>query len=56
MIYYGLLSWRRRPAPEAGRSFSYHRAGSYAAIVSALLIVSADCSGLARQCIPVAAW
>jgi hypothetical protein len=41
VIYYGLLSWRDRPAPEAGRTFSYHRAGGYAAIVSALLIVSA---------------
>jgi hypothetical protein len=41
VIYYGLFSWRDRPAPEAGRAFSYHRAGGYTAIVWALLIVSA---------------
>jgi hypothetical protein len=41
VIYYGLLSWRDRPAPGAGRPFSYHRAGAYGAIVSALLMVSA---------------
>jgi hypothetical protein len=41
VIYYGLFSWRDRPAVGPGRAFSYHRAGSYGAIVFALLMVSA---------------
>jgi hypothetical protein len=41
VIYYGLLSWRKRPDLQAGRTFPYHRAGGYGAIVSALVLVSA---------------
>jgi hypothetical protein len=40
VINYGLLSWRDRPAWEPGRTFAYHRAGGYGAIVFALLMVS----------------
>jgi hypothetical protein len=41
VIYYGLFSWRDRPAVGPGRTFSYHRAGGYGAIAFALLMVSA---------------
>jgi hypothetical protein len=41
VIYYGLFSWRSRPPAVLGRTFSYHRDGSYGAIIFALLMVSA---------------
>jgi hypothetical protein len=41
VLYYGLFSWRDRPADGPGQAFAYHRAGSYGALVFALLIVSA---------------
>jgi hypothetical protein len=41
VLYFGIFSWRDRPEAFRGRAFSYHRAGSYGAIVFALMIVSA---------------
>jgi hypothetical protein len=41
VLYYGLLCWRRRPAPAGGHSFSYHRNSGYGALILTLMIVSA---------------
>jgi hypothetical protein len=60
VLYYGLFSWRDRPASEPGRTFSYHRAGGYGAFVFALLVVSAcEITGVhvaVSRASPAAAW
>jgi hypothetical protein len=39
VLYYALFCWRKRPPAANGVAFSYHRRGSYGAIVAALLLV-----------------
>jgi hypothetical protein len=39
VLYYALGCWGKRPAGNESMAFSYHRRGSYGAIVAALLMV-----------------
>jgi hypothetical protein len=40
VLYYGLLSWRRRPEAIAQNSFSYHRNSGYSTLILTLMFVS----------------
>lgn len=59
VLYYALLSWRRRPEEVKG-AFTYHRKSGYGAIVFALLLMMAA-EGIPAHILivrwsPVAAW
>jgi hypothetical protein len=41
VLYYGLLCWRRRPAWDDRRCFSFHRNSGYGALILALMMVTA---------------
>jgi hypothetical protein len=40
VLYYGLLCWRRRPAPADQHSFSYHRNSGYGALILTLMVIA----------------
>ena len=41
VLYYGLVCWRRRPAWDDRRCFSYHRSSGYGQLILTLMVVSA---------------